>query len=77
MSYFSAHCDTEAEVHTIGALLCALETAAFDYLTRDNEPIASGILSLIQVVADRVKRAQELHDAEFAAHRTETRELVA
>lgn len=65
MSYFKAHCDTEAELHTIGALLTALETAGFDYLTKDAEPIASGILNLIQVIAERVERAQELLEAEY------------
>jgi len=65
MSYFSAHCDTEGELHTIGALLCILRTAAFDHLTQDDAPIASGILNLIEVVAERVDKVQELHDAEY------------
>ncbi|WP_374327302.1 hypothetical protein [Paracoccus pantotrophus] len=77
MSYVNAHCDTEAELHTIGGLLCILDNVATDFLTQDETPIGSGIINLIQVVADRVKKAQELHDAELAAHRSETRELVA
>jgi len=77
MSYFNAHCGTEAELHTIGALLFILDNVATDYLTQDETPIGSGIINLIQVVADRVKKAQELHDAELAAHQTAPRELVA
>lgn len=77
MSAFNAHCDTEAELHTVGALLCALETASFDYLTKDSDPIASAILNLIQVIAERVEKAQGLHDAEAAAHRADRTEESA
>ena len=67
MSYFEDHTKTEAELHTIGALLCILEEAGFNYLTKDNNPIASGVLNMIQVIAERVTKAQELHDAEYSA----------
>ncbi|MDF3606219.1 hypothetical protein PE067_08785 [Paracoccus sp. DMF-8] len=67
MSYFNDHTKTEAELHTIGALLCVLEEAGFNYLTKDNNPIASGVLNTIQVIAERVTKAQELHDAEYSA----------
>lgn len=65
MSYFDAHCKTESELHTVGALLCVLEMAAFDHLTQDDAPIASGIINLIQVVAERVEKVQELLEAEY------------
>lgn len=65
MSYFDAHCKTESELHTVGALLCILEMAAFDHLTQDDAPIASGIINLIQVVAERVEKVQELLEAEY------------
>ncbi|WP_017999058.1 hypothetical protein [Paracoccus sp. N5] len=71
MSYFKAHSETEAELHTIGALLCVLDEVALDHLTQDDAPIASGIINLIQVVADRVKKAQELLEAEYQIQRKE------
>lgn len=74
MSYFSARCDTEAELHTIGALLCVLDDAALTHLTQDETPMTSGIINLIQVVADRLKKAQELHIAEIDAQRAERAE---
>lgn len=74
MSYFSARCDTEGELHTIEGLLCVLDDAALTHLTQDETPMTSGIINLIQVIADRVKKAQELHIAELDAHRTERAE---
>ena len=74
MSYFDAHCKTEGELHTVGALLCILEMAAFDHLTQDDAPIASGIINLIQVVAERVEKVQELLDAEYDVGRPGTGE---
>ncbi|MFT4013726.1 MAG: hypothetical protein QM682_10035 [Paracoccus sp. (in: a-proteobacteria)] len=74
MSYFSARCDTDAELHTIEGLLCVLDDAALNHLTQDETPMASGIINLIQVVADRVKKARELHMAETDAQRAEQAE---
>lgn len=74
MSYFDAHCKTEGELHTVGALLCILEMAAFDHLTQDDAPIASGIINLIQVVAERVEKVQELLEAEYDVGRPRTGE---
>lgn len=71
--YFNAHTDTETELHTIGALLCILDNAAVDHLTQNDDPITSGIINLIQVVADRVKKAQELHESEYQVGRKEIR----
>lgn len=71
MTYLSARFDTEAELHTIGALLCVLDDAALNHLTQDETPMTSGIINLIQVVADRVRKAQDLHEAEIDALRAE------
>lgn len=69
MTYTTAHWDTASELHTIGSLLCILDHATLDHLTQDEAPVASGIINLIQVVADRVEKAQKLHEAEFAAQK--------
>lgn len=74
MSYFNARCDTEAELHTIGALLTVLDDAALTHLTQDEAPITSGIINLIQVIAERVEKAQQLHLAEADAQRAERAE---
>ena len=76
MSYFNARCDTEGELHTIEGLLCVLDDAALTHLTQDETPMTSGIINLIQVIADRVKKAQELHIAELDAHRAEGAEVA-
>lgn len=71
MSYHSARCDTEAELHTIEALLCILDDAAINHLDQNQTPISSGIINLIQIVGDRIKAAQKLHHVELEAHRAE------
>ncbi|WP_134679564.1 hypothetical protein [Paracoccus ravus] len=66
MSYFTAHCDTEAELHTIGALLCVLDEVATDHLAGYDTTMCSGIINLIRVVGERVQEVQKLHDLELS-----------
>lgn len=74
MTYSDARYETEAELHTIAALLLVLEDLALTHLTNDQQPIVSGIINLIQVIGDRAKRAQELHDAESDCQRKEVQQ---
>lgn len=70
MSYFSDHNQTGAELHTAAALLCVLDEVATDHLSQFNTPLCSGIINLIQVVAERVTKVQDLHDAEYRAQQS-------
>lgn len=70
MRYFNDHSKTEAELHTVGALLCVLDEVASDHLSQFDTPLCSGIINMVQVVAERVTKVQDLHDAEYRAQQS-------
>lgn len=65
MTYFIDHTKTEVELHTVGALLCVLDEVASEHLSQLDTPLCSGIINMVQIVAERVTKAQDLHDAEY------------
>lgn len=69
MTYFKAYNATDMELHTIGSLLCVLDEVTSEHLGDDQRAMASGIINLTRIVAERITKAQELHDAELKAHR--------